>query len=363
VDYSLNLKRISGITFILGILIVSSLGLLMLLPINADSASSVLPSSCSGKLLSGTTLVSGPPTGGMTPDDLTIMAVKGLDNGRPLLWTEWQNGIGPTGTPSPTGATQSFVTAYDLKTGVLVREIAVNGHVDGLTADPADGTIIATSNEDANSTLVLIYPLIGAVATYKYSPSPTVSGNGGTDSIAILNGHMYISHSNPNNVTQATTYEVTLDQTTLTAYLTPLFYDNSQAKSVNIGSIVTMALTDPDTNYVMPLASPMFAGDLATISQADGLIIFASHPLYDLHLSVLSLTDNVKDNVPPVDGLAVATSSSGTLYVVDSGANTIQEFSTKGCPSGTVFIGEPNERLAGICFDHSLHNLDEDLLF
>jgi hypothetical protein len=316
----------------------------MLLPSSAASSfSPVSAPSCSGTLLSGTTLVSGPPTGASQPDDLTVMAVKGLDGGKPLLWTQWQNGINPDGTPSSSGATQSFVTGYDLKTGTLVREIAVNGHVDGLTADPKNGTLIATSNEDANSFLSLIYPALGAVATYTYSPSPEVSGNGGTDSIAILGGHLYISHSNPNDVSQATTYEVALDQTTLTAYLTPIFYDNSQAKSVNTGSVATMALTDPDTNYIMPRASPMFAGDLATISQGDGKIIFASHLPNHPQLSVLSVADNVPNNVPPIDGLAVAISGRGTLYVVDSGTNTIQAFSTSGCSKGTVFVGEPND--------------------
>jgi hypothetical protein len=333
---------------VFGILTVSSTGLLSYLPNTAALSSSYISSlssrSCAGTLLSGTTLVSGPPAlGASQPDDLTVMSVKGLDQGKPILWTEWQNGINPNGTPSSTGATQSFVTGYDLKTGALVREIAVNGHVDGLTADPQDGVLIATSNEDANSTLSLIYPLLGAVATYSYSPNPEVSGSGGTDSIAIFQGHIYVSHSNPYDTSQPTTYEVKLDQLTLTAHLTPVFYDDSQAKSVNTGLVVTMALTDPDSNYVMPQTSPKFAGNLATISQGDGKIIFASDLEDKPHLWILNLTDNVQGNIPPVDGLAVATSSSGTLYVVDSKSNTIQEFSTIGCARGTVFIGEPDD--------------------
>ena len=318
------------------------MGLLVLIPSTAESPTT--SPSCTSTTLSGTTLVSSPPPGATSsPDDLTLMAVKGLDNGKSILWTEWQNGINPDGTPSSTGATQSTIAGYDLATGTLVREIGVNGHVDGLTADPHAGTLIATSNEDANSFLSLIYPVLGAVATYAYNPNPEVSGNGGTDSIAILHGQIYISHSNPNDVTQPTTYEVTLDQNTLTAKLAPVFYDNSQAASVNTGSIATMALTDPDTNYIMPHTSPMFAGDLATISQGDGLIIFASNLQNSPHLSVLSVTDNVKNNLPPIDGLAVATSGSGTLYVVDSGANTIQAFSTSGCAAGTVFVSEPKD--------------------
>jgi len=112
---------------------------------------------------------------------------------------------------------------------------------------------------------------------------------------------------------------------------------------VETASKVTMALTDPDTNYVMPNAGEAFAGDLATISQADGLIIFASRLELHPHLSVLSASDNVAGNAPPLDGLAVATSGSGTLYVVDGAANTITALNTSGCPWGTVFVGEPND--------------------
>jgi hypothetical protein len=338
-----NIKR----ALILGILVFSSLGVVFLYSSAAygPGAGETPFASCTGTTLSGSVLVTGPPVGGSQPDDLTVMAVRGLDHGRALLWTEWQNGVNPNGTPSSSGATQSFVTAYDLTTGALVREVKVTGHVDGLTADPQDGVIIATANEDANSTLNLIYPVLGAVATYTYSPDPSgLSGTGGgTDSIAILDDRIYISHSNPSDTTEATSYEVTLERSTLTAYLTPVFYDDSQATNMTTGATVTMALTDPDTNYVMPRSSPLFGGDLATISQGDGKIIFAAHPHNNPVLVELSLYDNVRGNVPPVDGLSVATSNSGTLFVVDSGTNTIQEFNTNGCSSGTVFIGEPSD--------------------
>src|SRR5579872_1841004 len=114
--------------------------------------------------------------------------------------------------------------------------------------------LIATVNEDANSAIDLIYPAIGAVATYAYSPSPEVSGNGGTDSIAILGGAIYLSHSNPPDNTQATDYKVTFDSssTALTANLTPVFYYNGAATDSFTGASVTLNLGDPDTNFAMP---------------------------------------------------------------------------------------------------------------
>lgn len=263
-----------------------------------------------------------------------------------MIWTAYQNGINPDGTPgTPGGPTQSTVVGYDASSGALVRSVQVTGKVDGLTADPGMGVIIATVNEDDNSAFNLIYPVTGAVATYAYSPNPAVDGVGGTDSIAVINGQIYVAHSNPSDVTQPTDYLVTPDTSTSTptAFLTPAFFDNSVATNAITGASVQLGLTDPDTNYVMPGVSPRFGGDLATVSQADGEIVFASQVSHDPKLTMLALTDNKPGNVPPIDGLAVATSDHGTLYVVDAAAGTIQALDTSGWRAGTVFVGEPND--------------------
>jgi hypothetical protein len=308
------------------------------------------PSSSSGPggpgTLPSTTFVAAPPAGATGPDDITQMAIARLDGGRTVIWTAYQNGINPDGTPgTPGGPTQSTVVGYDASSGALVRSVQVTGKVDGLTADPEMGVIIATVNEDDNSAFNLINPVTGAVATYAYSPNPAVDGVGGTDSIAVINGQIYVAHSNPSDVTQPTDYLVTPDTSTstLTAFLTPAFFDNSMATNAITGASVQLGLTDPDTNYVMPGVSPRFGGDLATVSQADGEIVFASHVSHNPKLTMLPLTDNKPGNVPPIDGLAVATSDHGTLYVVDAAAGTIQALDTSGWRAGTVFVGEPND--------------------
>jgi len=224
-----------------------------------------------------------------------------------------------------------------------VKSIQVTGKVDGLTADPWLSVLIATTNEDVDSAFNLVYPDTGAIVTYTYSPDPAVSGNGGTDSIAVRNGQIYVVHSNPNDVAQPTEYKVTLDHSTHTARLTPVFYDNSMATDATSGKSVQLGLTDPDTSFIMPGASPRFAGSLATVGQADGQIVFASHLNKSPHLWVLNVTDNKVGNVPPLDGFAVTTSGSGTLYVVDAKASKIYALDTTGWPAGTVFVGEPSD--------------------
>jgi hypothetical protein len=273
-----------------------------------------------------------------------MLAVDGLDGGKPLIWTAFQNGINPDGTPGTTGGpTQSTVAGYDPSTGALVRTIQVTGKADGLTADPWLGALIATVNEDDHSALNLIDPETGTVTTYAYSPDPAVAGNGGTDSIAVRGSQIYVVHSNPNDAAQPTEYKVTLEHSTHTAKLTPVFYDNGRATDAVTGATVKLGLTDPDTSFFMPQASPRFAGDLATIGQADGQIVFASHLSSTPRLWVLNVTDNKAGNVPPLDGFAVATSPHGTLYVVDAKASKILALDTTGWPAGTVFVGEPSD--------------------
>ncbi|MGI0131789.1 MAG: hypothetical protein ACREDK_01640 [Thermoplasmata archaeon] len=305
------------------------------LTISAKSGPSTLP---------GTTFVSAPPGGASGPDDLAYLPPQCTFGIPGTIWTAYQNGIGPTGTPSGSGATASTIVGYDVGTGAVVLSVNVSGHVDGLTADPAWDKLIATTNEDANSSLVIIDPVTGGTVSFAYSPSPTVSGNGGTDSIAIWHGGIFVSHSNPSDTTQPTTYRASLDWASHVAALTPLYWDDSTARNGVSGSMQTLALTDPDTNYVMPRSSPRFAGDLATISQGDGAIVFASNGGgHATHLAVLNVTDNASGNVPPIDGLSVATSAAGILYVVDSSAGTIQMLRTHGWPAGTVFVSEPHD--------------------
>jgi hypothetical protein len=311
------------------------------LAVQAESSSAT----CSAATLPSKVLISAPPTGAKGPDDITTLPLNSDDEagGTPLIWVAYQNGINPDGTPGTTnGPTQSTIAGYNPSTGALVKTISVTGKVDGLTADQALGKLIATVNEDANSGLNLIDPATGTVTFYTYSPSPEVSGNGGTDSIAVRGGTIIISHSNPNDASQATDYRVTLVKSTHTAKLTPTFNDNSPAKDAITGATVTLGLTDPDTNFFMPRAGERFGGSLATIAQADGHLVFASRLGGTPRIWVLTLTDN-KAARPPTDGLSVATSGLGTLYVVDNGANKIYALDTSGCARGTVFIGEPKD--------------------
>ncbi len=279
------------------------------------------------------------------PDDITLLAGH--------LFVGFQNGIGPDGTPGPLGP-KSTVVEYRAD-GSVAHTFSLVGKVDGLTADPQHNRLIVTVNEDLNSSLYVLRPdddPSTQVVHYSYDPSPAEanptpppSSAGGTDSIAISNGHIFLAHSNPAKASSAATYEVSLDPGARVAHLRSVFTDDATATDATTGKKVTLGLTDPDSNRFLPSASPRFAGQLAQVSQADGEVVFVDRPgSSDRTLTSLNLSNHGSPSShPPVDDVAVATSNKGTLYVTDPTSGTITALSTAGLPAGTVFAAEASD--------------------
>jgi len=245
------------------------------------------------------------------PDDITAMAGS--------IFAAWQNGVGPKGEPAANGNTQSIVVQYS-RNGRNLRSWQLTGRVDGMTADAAHERIIATVNEDGATSLYTIRPDAPAVSQlvhYTYNPSAPVHG-GGTDAPHVYRGQILISASNPSDTTQPAVYRATLSGTTAT--LTPVLFDNASATVANTdspqrGQQVALALSDPDSNSVVPGSSPRFGGDFMLDSQGDLQQVYvrnAGRP--NQKLFVLNLSQSVDDT-------AWATASRGTLYATDGKAN------------------------------------------
>jgi hypothetical protein len=196
-------------------------------------------------------------------------------------------------------------------------------------ADPATGQVFATVNEDSKSSL---YTVSGGTAThYTYTPSP-LPHMGGTDAVSVYQGKILISASAPGTGGKApanapAVFVVTLNTGAKTAAVAPFFAINAPATSVNTGGKVTLALTDPDSNVVVPSSSPQFAGDFMLNSQGDQQLIFSGAS--GRNLQVLKISK-------PVDDSAWATSATGTLYVTDSSADTVDAITGSFKP-GTVY--------------------------
>ena len=245
------------------------------------------------------------------PDDITAMAGS--------IFAAWQNGVGPKGEPAANVNTQSTVVQYS-RNGRNLRSWQLTGRVDGMTADAAHERIIATVNEDGATSLYTIRPDAPAVSQlvhYTYNPSAPVHG-GGTDAPHVYRGQILISASNPSDTTQPAVYRAALSGTTAT--LTPVLFDNASATVANTdspqrGQQVALALSDPDSNSVVPGSSPRFGGDFILDSQGDLQQVYvrnAGRP--NQKLFVLNLSQSVDDT-------AWATASRGTLYATDGKAN------------------------------------------
>lgn len=247
------------------------------------------------------------------PDDLTQL---GSD-----IFVAFQNNVGPDGTPA-SGVSDSTIVEFS-SSGKKVKQWDLVGHADGIAALPAKGEVIVTTNEDANAHLFTIDPSSSKPVDYSV-PSP-LPHNGGLDAISIWNGTILISASAPGTSGKAppqasypAVYEVTLNSSTHKASLRGLFGDEATAKWANSGKTGTthLALTDPDSNEIVPSYAQRFGGQFMLTSQGDGEQIFVEDTT-GKHLSVLKLSQAGSDDT------AWASGSSGTLYITDNGTDLI----------------------------------------
>ena len=261
------------------------------------------------------------PTGTVSinqPDDVTNVGSN--------VFVGFQNNVNPDGTPAPkgspgTGGTLSTVVEFS-SSGSPVTHWNLGGHVDGLTADPANGTVIATTNEDSNARLFVLTPSSPTAVEYKV---PALAQHGGFDAISFWKGLMLISASAPGTsggkaapqASYPAVFVVTLNSSSHTVSVRPLFLDGATATIANSGKSGTthLALTDPDSNFAVPTSAQRFGGDFELNSQGDLEQIFVS----DTSGKTLSV---LKQSLP-IDDSAWATDSTGTLYVTESGSDLI----------------------------------------
>jgi hypothetical protein len=274
------------------------------------------------------------------PDDITRLG--------DVLFVGFQNGVGPQGQPSPAGNLDSTVVELGLN-GHAIAQWDVVGKTDGVTADPGLGGVIATVNEDANSALYTIRtddtPPADAVTRYAYNE--VLPHLGGTDAISIDEGQILISASAPGTngapapqPTYPAVYTVTLDPTTQVATVHPLFNDEDPATVANVNSTqfgkqTPLALTDPDSNEIVPQDGPRFAGDFMLTSQGDQEQIYVDDAGgYHQRLAVLSLSQAVDDTAWPTD-------PSGRLYSTDSTNDAIDVVTGPFRPDQPVVAATP----------------------
>ena len=246
------------------------------------------------------------------PDDITRLGDS--------VYVSFQNGVGPLGEPSAVGATASIIQQYSLD-GTPGKSWQVTGKVDGLAADPAHDRLLLTANEDGNSSFSTLTPdQAKPLTTYTYSG---LTHGGGTDAVSVDHGKILVSASAPADTTGPAAYSVDLQGTI--AKLTPLFSDNATATAANgpqAGQTTSLALTDPDSNTVVPSSAPRFKGSFMLDAQADRQLIFASNPgIGKQPLQALTVAQ-------PLDDTVFAAHAGQTLLVTDPKDNKV--FSVTG---------------------------------
>jgi hypothetical protein len=267
------------------------------------------------------------------PDDITVLGHH--------LFTAFQNGVGSQGEPSTDGNTDSTVVEYT-PSGHVVGQWNIKGKCDGLTADASAHLVIATVNEDHNSSIYTIAPgaLPGERVTH-YRYDKPLPHNGGTDAISVYHNLVLVSASAPGTVGKAApqpnypaVYRVTFSRRNHVATVHGLFSDEAHATVANIGATtgkrIRLALTDPDSNEIVPAGAPRFAGDFMLTSQGDEEQIFVLRTgRLGSHLAVLKLTHSVDDT-------AWARSRSGQLYADNTSHDVVESVSGPFRP-GQIF--------------------------
>jgi hypothetical protein len=306
------------------------------------------------------TLFATAPPGASRPDDITRLGK--------LLYVTYQNNAGKDGSPP---GSMSTIVAFDSRNGQVVATYSVLGRCDGLTADPKHHRILASVNEDNNSTLFVIRPGDPTPTHYTYTPDPAQTGsdgtNGGTDAISVSpDGTIYVAHSNPDialpppNDTAAV-FTLTLSDTT--ALLTPLFGVNDNATVVNPapGSPGTAALglTDPDSNRFIRAEE---GGTLIQDAQADSKLVIASN-LDGEHPTLRQL--DLTNATTPSGGLATPqlddierVGGAGVLFAVDQAGGNIYAIDTTGIEPGTFFVSQPKPSAGDLSNDPAIGVVD-----
>ncbi|MEY9967995.1 hypothetical protein ABIA33_006075 [Streptacidiphilus sp. MAP12-16] len=273
------------------------------------------------------------PTGQTSPDDITRLG----DH----LFVAYQNGVGSDGKPSPAGATKSTIVEYTLG-GQLLASWPVVGKVDGMGADQDGNRVLASVNEDGNSSLYSVTPGADAAKQLQHFTYQGLTHGGGTDSVLAVGGKIYITASAPAADADGKTYSKTALYTAElvagaagkdgTVTLTAVIADNATATDAVTAKSTKLNLSDPDSSEQVPSAVAGFGGDLLLDSQGDKQLVFLhgkSTP------KVLNLTTQVDDT-------AFATNSTGTLYVVDSKSNKLLAI-TGPFTSGEAFTSVPSD--------------------
>ena len=263
------------------------------------------------------------------PDSVTM--------GDGSIWVEYGNGADSTGK-LPNGGSSTIVQ-YDPQ-GRVENTLTLPGSIDGLKYDPTTGNVWALENQDANSSLYLIDAQTGAAGpALSYAP-PYVYGADsarGYDDVAFDGNKVFLSHTNPVNVGDPVVQQ--LDQGNMPT-------DQMHTTSILRLGDTGINLVTGQTNQPLPVADP---DSLKTLS--DGSLILTSD--HDASLTIISSPGTEQQTASFVtlpfgssglDDAIIPTSTSGTFYVSNLGADDVLKVAVTGLNTSDIYesVGSDN---------------------
>ncbi|HEY0789864.1 MAG TPA: hypothetical protein VGD78_02260 [Chthoniobacterales bacterium] len=280
------------------------------------------------------TVFAAAPAGLTNPDSIT--------EGGGSIFVTYANTSQPDGSGGP-----STIVQYD-PTGRIVRTFVVSGKNDGLKYNPFTRRLWALRNEDANPALTIIDPQTGAREHYTYAQPP--SHGGGYDDVVFLQGHTFISASNPTVLPSTPTtpngqnvhpsvVEARLSGHQIT--VSPVLKGNDPLSNVVTGKTDRSQQSDPDSLKVDA------AGDLVLDSQADGDLIFINAPGSPQQASLLLHLTNGTAKQITVDDTVFPTAPSGTVLVVDTKADTVYAVHSNAFQPGGAYSASDSDGILG----------------
>ena len=254
-------------------------------------------------------------------------------------------------TSQPDGKTggPSTVVQYS-PTGKIIRTFTIVGKNDGLKYNPYTHKIWALRNEDANPALTIIDPKTGTTTDYTYAQTP--AHGGGYDDVVFLDGQIFISASNPTPLqppTTSTPNGQNIFQSIVKArivghqiFVTPVLKGTDPLIDIATGATVVAQQSDPDSLKVDA------SGDLVLDSQADGDLIFLNSPGSPNQAGLrLHLTNGSTSSQITVDDTVFPTAPGGTIFVVDTGGNTVYAVKSNAYQPGGAYSASDSDGILG----------------
>ena len=246
------------------------------------------------------------------PDSVTL--------GDGSVWIAYTNGTNGTG-----GGGNSTVVQYGTS-GVVLSTYSIAGSVDGLKFNPSTGQVWALQNQDGNSALTIINPTTHTLTPVSYAVTSPTSG---FDDVVFNGSQTYLSQTNPASPTDPIIVNLTNSVSPLT-----------------VGTILTKGAlgmnNDPDSLKLSP------SGSLVLSSGDDGTLTFVANPgTGSQSVSFLQLSNATGAAVSGLDDSLYATATQGTIYLTDTGANTVYAIQASGLTLGELFAAVGSEKAFG----------------